>query len=161
MKLGYLDIITIIIYFFIILIAGLAFVKKNKTIRDYAVGDKSFSLPLLVATIFATMSGSNTIFGTSERLATVGIIFALVRLGDPIYKLIIAKYITPRMGRFSNCISVGDLLFEKFGNVGKITGGFCTFIKATGSVAAQVAAISLFFRTSHIKHYVVDQIFSN
>ena len=39
MKLGYLDIITIIIYFFIILIAGLAFVKKNKTIRDYAVGE--------------------------------------------------------------------------------------------------------------------------
>ena len=151
MKLGYLDIITIIIYFFIILIAGLAFVKKNKTIRDYAVGDKSFSLPLLVATIFATMSGSNTIFGTSERLATVGIIFALVRLGDPIYKLIIAKYITPRMGRFSSCISVGDLLFEKFGNVGKITGGFCTFIKATGSVAAQVAAISLFF--SHFTGY--------
>ncbi len=161
MNLNYIDIATIAAYFFITLIFGLIHVRKNKNIKDYAVGSKNFNTPLLVATIFATMTGSNTILGTSERIFSVGIIFVLVRLGDPIYKYILSKYIVPRMGRFSEAISVGDILETKFGKLGKITGGVCAFIKSVGSVSAQIAAISYFLSFFTNIPFVFSAVFSS
>lgn len=138
------DYFIIVFYLIATFIIGLYFGKNVKSLKDYAVGDKGFTVPLLVTTIFATMSGGNTIIGTSEKLFTVGFIFVLARLGDPIYKLLIAKYIVPRMGQFQNALSVGDILKVKFGRFGQVIGGLASFVKSIGSVSAQVAAISIF-----------------
>ena len=155
------DIIIILTYLFVTFFVGIYFGKGVKSLKDYAVGNRSFTVPILVATIFATMSGGNTVIGTSERLFAVGFIFLLTRLGDPIYKLLMARFVVPRMGRLSECISVGELLKDKFGLFGQILGGGSAFIKSIGSVSGQITAIAIFMNAITGLSFFVSVIISS
>lgn len=143
-----IDLAIIIGYLLLTLIVGMYYGRNVKSFQEYAVSKRNFTVPVIIATIFATLSGGNTVLGTSERIFSVGALFLLVRLGDPLYKLIMAKYIVPRMGRFADCISIGDMMEKKFGKPGQILGGVGALIKTTGSVAGQISAMGIL--TSYI-----------
>ena len=138
-----IDISIIIFYLVATLVIGIYYGKNVKNLQEYAVGNRSFSVPVMIATIFATLSGGNTVLGTAERIFSIGALFILVRMGDPFYKMLMARYIVPRMGRFADCMSLGDMFKKQFGKSGQILSGVGVLIKSTGSVAGQVSAMGI------------------
>ena len=48
----------VIIFLIFTLIVGLYYGSKTKTLKEYAIGHKSFSTVTLVATVLATMCGA-------------------------------------------------------------------------------------------------------
>ncbi len=141
---SYIDLSIVALYLIGTFIVGLYYGKREgKSLQQFATGNKDFSVPLIAITIFATLTGGNNVLGNSEKGFRYGIIFYLIVFGDPVYRLIMAKYFAPRFSRFRDCISAGDILDKSFGRLGRCIAGVAAFMKCSGSVAAQIAGLSI------------------
>lgn len=139
------DLIIITIYLGITLIVGIYKGSGIKNVREYAIAGRNYGTPVLVATIFGTLIGGGSTIGITESIFGTGIIFLFIFLGDPIHKLIISEKIAPRMGRFHNMISVGDLMDSFYGKAGRLAAGLCGFILLAGLLGAQISAFAYIF----------------
>ncbi len=138
-----LDFIIIGLYLAFTLGIGIYYGRHTKNLKDFAVGNRNFSITILFTSIFATFTGSNTILGFSERMYSIGMVFGLIILCYSTYKVIVATYIVPRFSQFKNCLTVGDVLATRYGKFGQTMGGIFSFIKCAGTVAAQIKGLSL------------------
>ena len=68
---------AVLILFLISLISGLGAGRKTKTFQQFAVGDRNFSTPTLVATIIATNFGGGFLFRDLEQIYTKGLYYGL------------------------------------------------------------------------------------
>ncbi len=136
---------TSIVAFYLIatLVIGVYYGRQNKNLKDFAVGDRNFSTTLIFTSIFATFTGSNTILGWSQRIYTTGMIFAILTFGYGSYKLLVVRYIVPRLYQFKNCITVGDILSTRYGKFGRFFGGFFAFTKCAVSISGQITGLGL------------------
>ena len=78
------DFIIVALYLGITLIWGIYSglgKKVGHTLKDYAVGDRNFSTPALVATVAASWIGGKDILGTTEKVFDHGLILIIVCLG--------------------------------------------------------------------------------
>lgn len=140
-----IDSFIILAYLICILILGIYSSRNMKTMREYSIADKQYSIPILVSTIFATTIGGGSTIGLTEKVFSTGIIFVLVFLGDPINKLIIAKLVAPRIDQFKKEISLGDIMYTFYGKVGKVVTGASSVLLSVGYVGVQVSAIGYLF----------------
>jgi len=129
------------IYLIVMLIAGLIAGRGIKTMRDYAVADKSYRGTVVTIALLATLFGGSSTLGFSQRLHADGIIILITIIGFVFSYLFVAHYIAPNMSRFKNMISVGDIMGDMYGHYGKIITGFSGFLFCTGLVAAQTLAM--------------------
>src|SRR5271170_5032912 len=102
---------AIIIGFYIVLVlcVGLFYSRNMRSMREFSLANQRFPEPVIVATISATFIGGEFVFGFSEQTYGVGIAFIFPLLGWCLCKLIIAQCIVPRVARYHNAISVGDI----------------------------------------------------
>lgn len=140
-----IDLIIISLYLTITLLVGIYKGRGIRNVREYAIADRNYTTPVLVATIFGTLIGGGSTIGITESIFGTGIIFLFVFLGDPIHKMVISELIAPRIGRFHNMISVGDIMESFYGKAGKLTSGFCGFILLAGLLGAQIGAFGYIF----------------
>jgi len=129
------------IYLIVMLIAGLLAGRGIKTMRDYAVADKSYKGTVVTITLLATLFGGSSTLGFSERLHADGLIMLITIFGFVFSYLFVAQYIAPNMYKFKDMISVGDMMGEMYGRYGKIITGLAGFLFCTGIVAAQTLAM--------------------
>ncbi|MBT4880246.1 MAG: sodium:solute symporter family protein [Alphaproteobacteria bacterium] len=139
-----IDFLIIISYFIVTILIGLYFGRNVRSIRDFAIADRRYSIPILVATITATMLDSGSTIGLTEKVFSVGIVFILIFLGEPITKLLMAQYIAPRMVKFADMISVGDMMDSFYGKPGRIVTGVAGTLLCIGYVGAQISAMGYF-----------------
>ncbi len=142
---GILDISIVATYMIGVLFLGVYRSFKTKTVAEYAIGSKKFSLPILVATITATALGASTTIGLAEKGFTLGIVFIAIFLGDVISKLTISKYIACQFDKFSGMISVGEIMRSFYGKQGQIITGIGGTLLSIGYVAAQISATGFIF----------------
>ena len=136
-----IDTIQVIIYLIVTLIIGYRSGRYVKTINEFSVGGKTLPTAALVATIFATWAGGDDLIGTGE-VYTVGIIFLAINLAQIINLAVQAYFIAPKILRdFSDKVSIGEIMGELYGNVGRIVTGIATIGMAIGSIAAQVSSL--------------------
>ncbi len=65
--------VFVLIYLLISLGLGLYAATRVKTATDYAVAGRSLPLPIVIATVFATWFGSETVLGIPARFAEQGL----------------------------------------------------------------------------------------
>lgn len=145
LSIGVIDTSIILSYLLLTLYIGVKQSRKIHNLRDYAIADKNFPLPVLVATLSATLIGGGSTIGIVEKIYHVGIIFMVILIGDPIQKLIMAKYIAPQFQRFQNMISVGDIIGSKFGRSSQIITGFAGSLFMAGLLGGQMNAMGHVF----------------
>lgn len=136
-----IDFAIVGIYLLSILLIGVYYTFRVKTVADYAVAGKDYPTPIIVATIFATLIGGASTVGVAEQFFSVGIIFYIVCLGAALRDLIQARWIIPRMGDLSGIISSGDLMGKYFGKPGQIITGFTVLARCIGFIGIQVCAL--------------------
>ncbi|MCR5225374.1 MAG: sodium:solute symporter family protein [Alphaproteobacteria bacterium] len=135
-----LDYCIIVIYLLLTLAIGYLSGRNVSTVKDYTVSDRKFSNMTMLATIFASWLGGAEIFGTAEKTYRYGTIFLLAVSGYSVNMLIVSKWMTKRIVAFKNAMSLGDIMYELYGKVGRILTGL-TLLTCVGVVGAQVAVI--------------------
>ncbi|MDF3048311.1 MAG: Na+/solute symporter [Candidatus Midichloriaceae bacterium] len=103
-----IDISVIVLYLFLCLVIGLYKANTIKTIREYTLGSGQISTTVLFFTVFATHIGAGSTVGTIEKLHTMGLIFAVAVLAEPLLWLITAKVFAKNIGLFreAGCMSI-------------------------------------------------------
>lgn len=109
--------------------------------REYSIGNRKYSTPILVATIFATLIGGGSTLGIAEKVYSLGLVFAITCLGPVINKILTATYIAPKANVFTDMISPGDLAEYYYGKIGKITTGLAGTGFMVGSLGVQISSI--------------------
>jgi SSS family solute:Na+ symporter len=140
-----MDIAIIIIYLAAIFAMGLWFGRGLKNLEDYSVGGKRYSIFVIFATLSASYIGGGFSIGNAEKVYTIGIVNIVILFGFSLQQFLVAKYIAPRMGKYKNAISVGDIMFEKYGKTAKVFAGIFSFLVCAGILGAQIGGIGYIF----------------
>lgn len=139
----FLSIDHLIVYFYLILvlIVGLFVGRNIKDIKDYAIANQSYSGPVIILTLLATIFGGTSTIGISENIHANGIIMIVATSGYIISYYLVARFIAPKMYKYEGLISVGDIMFAAYGKFGKVLTGIIGVLFCIGIVAAQSLAI--------------------
>jgi Na+/proline symporter len=142
-----IDIIVIIGYLILCLIIGVYKAGKIKTIKEYALGTDYISTAVLMFTVFATHIGAGSTVGTVERLHSMGLIFAISVIFEPLFWLITAKVFAGNISTFkkAGCMSISDIMGFLYGKSGKWLTNILSIFLSIAVIAAQISAIGYLF----------------
>ncbi len=141
-----LDYAIIIFYLFVILLVGLWSGKGMKNLQDFSVSHRSYTSLVIFATLSASFIGGGFSIGNAEKVFRLGIVNIVALWGFSLKEILVARYIAPRTGNFPNIISVGDIMEQGYGILGRVVTGFFSVFLCAGIVGAQVGAMGLIFK---------------
>eukprot|EP01132_Coremiostelium_polycephalum_P003031 gene3031-3789_t len=103
---------------------GLRASRGIKDIRDYAIANKSFgTIALALSLLAANIAGASVVNGVA-RVFSEGIIMTVALLAVSISFIISGLFISPKIARFNDCLTMGDLVKKFYGPTsGVIAGG--------------------------------------
>ena len=104
-----------------------------------------YSSIVIFATLSASFIGGGFSIGNAEKVFRFGIVNIVALWGFSLKEILVAKFIAPRMGNFTDVISVGDIMDRGYGKIGRIVTGFFSVFLCAGIVGAQVGAMGLIF----------------
>ena len=142
-----LDLSIVIAFLFINLLIGFISSKKVSTFGEFSVWKRAFGSFAICATLSASFIGGGYVLGNAGSVYTVGMIYAFGLLGFSLKEILIATLVAPRMGKYSDCHSVGDIMGKHYGRKIQIITGVFSVLICTGILGAQVSAIAALFST--------------
>lgn len=145
-----IDNIIVASYLVVILIVGYFKIGKIRDMNEYSIANRCYSLPVMVATMTATVIGSGSTFGFMSSVYIGGVVFILVSFGNPISRLITAQFFVSKIEHFTDCISIGDIMARFYGRYGRIITGIAGALYCAATVGGQVSAIGF------IVHYFLN-----
>ena len=147
----------VILYLFVSLGIGVYAATRVKNVEDYYVAGRNLGMPIVIAMVFATWFGAETVLGIpgtfmSENLgATIsdpfGASLALILFGlifaRPLYRM--------------KLLTLGDFYRKRFNRPVEIVMSLAIAISYLGWVAAQVTALGLVFNVLSAEMISVEQ----
>ncbi|BFN37574.1 sodium:solute symporter family protein [Fidelibacter multiformis] len=140
-----MDLVIISLYLGGILLFGLWYGRGIKDLGDYAVAGKAYSAPIIFATLSASFIGGGFSMGNAEKVFRFGIMNIVALFGFSLSQILIARFIAPRMGRYEDAISVGDIMEKSYGTKAKFFTGLFALIACAGILGAQIGAMGHIF----------------
>ena len=128
-----------------VLAIGLYAGRNIGSLSDYAVAGKSYGSMIIFATLSASFIGGGFSMGNAERVFLVGITNIVALWGFSLKEILVARYIAPRMVKYPNAISVGDIMEFHYGKTAKVFTGVFGFVLCAGILGAQVGAMGYVF----------------
>ncbi len=142
------DVVIIIGFLLANLFIGFLSSKKIKGFDNFSVGDRSFSSFLIFCTLSATFIGGGYTLGNAAKVYSGGMVFAFALLGFSLKEVLVAAFVAPRMDRFRDCHSVGDMIEKSYGVRAKQVTGVFSVLVCGGILGAQVGALSAIIRVT-------------
>lgn len=140
---------TIIVLFLIAnLYIGYLSSKKIINFSHFSVGHRGFSSVLIFCTLSATFIGGGYTIGNAGKVFSSGLIYSFALLGFSLKEILVACFVAPRMGRFNDCHSIGDIMLKQYGTKVKVVTGFLSLLICGGILGAQVGALAAIFDTT-------------
>ncbi len=140
-----IDHIIVLVYLLGILGIGLYTSRDIKDFQQYAVADRNYPAWIIVATLSASFIGGGFTMGNAEKVFLLGIVNIVALWGFSFKEILVARYIAPKMDRFRNAISVGDIMEQSYGKIPKILAGIFAVMVCMGITGAQVGAMGYVF----------------
>ncbi|WP_330924520.1 sodium:solute symporter family protein [Candidatus Sororendozoicomonas aggregata] len=141
------DYVVIICLFLFNALIAVGFSRNIKTFEVFAIGHRTFGTFVIFATLSASFLGGGYTLGNAERVFNGGMLFALALLGFSLKEILMGQFIAPRMGRFHDCVSVGDIMEKAYGKPGKVFAGVFGMLVCTGILGAQANAMGQIINT--------------
>jgi len=129
MNIHYVDLTIVLSLLVLTLIVGLWAGRGIDTVKKYVLGD-GFSTYALAMTYLATAIGGAAVINNTGRIYFDGIVYAVSILSGTIQLLLIAWVLVPKIPRFDNCLTIGDIMKFFYGEYSGMITGFLTFIHA-------------------------------
>lgn len=135
------DNIIISSYLVTVLIIGFYKSRNIKTMSEFSIADRNYSVPVMVATMTATAIGGGAILGFISSILTSGVVYILISFGYPVFHLLTAQFFIGKLEQFTGCISSGDIMFKLYGRNARIISGICGSLYCCAMIGGQVSAI--------------------
>ncbi|NRB10386.1 MAG: sodium:solute symporter family protein, partial [Rickettsiaceae bacterium] len=139
------DIAIVICFLLVTLFIGMYCGRGIKTIKEYALGNRTFNTTTLAATILATWTAGSDFTITITGIYTKGIWYFLARFGDALNLLVIGLILAPRLKNFFGSLSVAETMGIYYGKYARIITAVASICIASGAVACQITIFSMIF----------------
>lgn len=143
-----LDYAIIILFLAANLYIGYLSSKKIINFSHFSVGHRSFSSLLIFCTLSATFIGGGYTIGNAGKVFSTGMVYSFALLGFSLKEILVATLVAPRMHRFTDCHSVGDMMAKHYGVSVKVITGVLSLFICGGILGAQVGALNAIFETT-------------
>lgn len=122
----YLSIDNLIVGGFLLLtlLIGLLVGRGIKDIREYAVANKMFGTVALTLTFLATNIAGASVFDTTKLIFEDGILITAALLTLIVSFLFTALFVAPHAVKFTDCLTMGDIVGTLYGPTSKPIAGF-------------------------------------
>ncbi len=135
----------VLVYLMISVGLGLYAARRVKTAGDYANAGRSLPLPVVMATVFATWFGSETVLGIPARFAEHGLGGTVEDpFGASLCLIFVGLFFARKLYRM-NLLTIGDYYKQRYSRVVEILVSICIVISYLGWVSAQITAMGLVF----------------
>ena len=135
----------VILYLLVSVGIGLAAARRVHTARDFAVAGRSLPLPIVIATVFATWFGAETVFGISATFVKEGLHGVVADpFGSSLCLILAGLFFARRLYRL-NLLTIGDYYRLRYNRTVEVLCTLCIVASYLGWVAAQIKALGLVF----------------
>ncbi|MDF2966002.1 MAG: sodium:solute symporter family protein [Rickettsiaceae bacterium] len=139
------DLIIILSYLAFTLALGIWYGFNVKTLREFAVGDKRFTVLVVVATIVATWVDGGSVIAPTGNAYRYGIIALFPQLGIVLYLYIISRFIAPLMQPYLNMLSVAEIVGSIYGVKARLITAVLATFRSFGGMSIQVFVMGNLF----------------
>ena len=137
----------IVAYLGIDLLIGLYVARRVKTSTDFILAGRSLSLPVVIATAFATWFGSETIIATAAEMLNHGFLGVITDpFGTALCLILIGLFFAKKLYSLHH-LTIGDYYRERYGRFVEIICSLIIALSYFGWVAAQFIALGIIFQT--------------
>jgi len=135
----------VVLYLLVSIGIGLYAATRVKNAGDYAVAGRSLPLYIVIATVFATWFGSETVLGISARFVQDGLGGVIEDpFGSSMCLILVGLFFARKLYRM-NLMTIGDYYRQRYGRAVEILVAICIVISYLGWVSAQITALGLVF----------------
>ncbi|MBU1362692.1 MAG: sodium:solute symporter family protein [Gammaproteobacteria bacterium] len=135
----------VILYLLVSVGIGLFAATRVHNAKDFAVAGRSLPFPVVMATVFATWFGAESIFGISSTFLKDGLGGIVADPFGSSICLILAGILFSRYLYKLNIITLGDFYRLRYNRTVEILTTLCIVVSYLGWVAAQTKALGLLF----------------
>lgn len=143
-----LDSAIVVVYLIATVAIGIFYGRKIKSIEEFSIGKRNFSIPIIVATLVATLIGGGSTLGIAEQSFRIGLIFPLAYCGMALERFLVAYLVAPHMKEFLGSISAGDIMGKLYGKNAQVLTGIATITTSVFMVGAHITAMGFLFEAS-------------
>ncbi|HJW53828.1 MAG TPA: sodium:solute symporter family protein [Burkholderiaceae bacterium] len=135
----------VILYLLASIAIGLFAATRVKNSSDYANAGRSLPLYIVIATVFATWFGSETVLGISARFVQDGLRGVIEDpFGSSMCLILVGLFFARKLYRM-NLLTIGDYYRQRYSRTVEILVALCIVISYLGWVSAQITALGLVF----------------
>lgn len=139
------DAAIFIVFLAVTFLLGLYSSRGITTIKEYAIGDRNFSTPTIVATLIATWISGEFFYSNIYETYNLGLNAIWIASGDFLYLLIIGVFFAPRMGEFLGKLSIAEAMGDLYGKRIRVITAISGVIGAAGVIAIQLKMTGAIF----------------
>lgn len=135
----------VILYLAVSIAIGLFAARRVKTSDDYAVAGRSLPLYIVIATVFATWFGSETVLGIPAKFVENGLSGVIEDpFGASMCLVLVGLFFARKLYRM-NLLTIGDSYRQRYSRIVEVLVSLCIVVSYLGWVAAQITALGLVF----------------
>jgi SSS family transporter len=124
---------------------GIYAARRVHSARDYVVAGRSLPLYIVIATVFATWFGSETVLGSSATFLQDGLKGIVADpFGASMCLVLVGLFFARKLYRM-NLLTIGDYYRQRYGRTVELLTSLAIVISYLGWVAAQLTALGLVF----------------
>lgn len=135
----------IVLYLMVSVGIGLWASKNVHNAKDFAVAGRSLPLPIVMATVFATWFGAESVFGISSTFLKDGLGGVVADPFGSSVCLVLAGILFSRYLYRLSIITLGDFYRMRFNRTVEVLTTLCIVVSYLGWVAAQIKALGILF----------------
>ena len=148
------DNLIVLGFLLITLVIGLRAGRNIKDIREYAIANKVYGTGVLTMTFLATHLDGHNIVSAQKSVFYDGIIVMIPATCTVIMLLYTGRFIVPKMARFTDSLSVGDVMASLYGKWGGLITGIMGTLFSVFTVGAHAVVLgNICALTLHVPAY--------
>jgi SSS family solute:Na+ symporter len=137
--------VFVILYLAVSVAIGLFAARRVKTSGDYAVAGRSLPLYIVIATVFATWFGSETVLGIPAKFVKDGLRGVIEDpFGASMCLVLVGLFFARKLYRM-NLLTIGDYYRQRYSRTVEVLVSLCIVASYLGWVSAQITALGLVF----------------
>jgi Na+/proline symporter len=135
----------VILYIIVSVAIGLYAATRVKNTSDYVVAGRHLPLPFIIATVFATWFGSETVLGIPAKFLNEGLKGVVADpFGSSLCLILVGLFFARPLYRM-NLLTIGDFYRVRYNRAVELATSICIVISYLGWVSAQITALGLVF----------------
>ncbi len=145
----------VVLYLLVSVGIGLYAATRVHSAKDFAVAGRSLPLPVVMATVFATWFGAETVLGISATFTKEGLRGVVADpFGSSLCLILAGVFFAGKLYRM-NLLTIGDYYRLRYNRVVEVITTLCIVVSYLGWVSAQIKALGLVF--SVVTNGAIDQ----